>query len=137
MSKIKKTIRFIFAEDEGFSLEYRLFISALIVGILTSVVGSFVNLLLLTSLPAVIVPSVLSLILFVIYYFVRIKKIIKPFIVPIILLALVSISIIWIFNGGINGSNIMPGFVILILGIMVYPDKLKKYVLFWFIALNI
>jgi PAS domain S-box-containing protein len=137
MQKVKKAIRFIFAEDEDLSLEYRLFLSALIVGILTGVAGSLINLMLITSLPAVIIPSVLTLTLFALYYFVRFKKIIKPFIIPIIVLALFTISAIWIFNGGINGSNIMPGFVVLILGIMVYPDKLKKYVLILFIALNI
>jgi len=71
MQKVKKTIRFIFAEDEDFSLEYRLFLSALIVGIFTSVLGSVINWILITSLPAVIVPFSLSFILFVIYYFAR------------------------------------------------------------------
>ena len=137
MTKIKKAIRYIFAQEEDFSLENRLFISALTVGILTSVVGSIINLVLITSVPAVIIPSALSLFLIMLYYFVRIKRMINPFIVPVIILSLFAISAIWIFNGGINGSNIMPGFVILILGIMVYPDKLKKYVLFLFIVLNI
>ena len=137
MTKIKKAIRYIFAQEEDFSLENRLFISALTVGILTSVVGSIINLVLITSVPAVIIPSALSLFLIMLYYFVRIKRMINPFIVPVIILSLFAISAIWIFNGGINGSNIMPGFVILILGIMVYPDKLKKYVLFLFIFLNI
>jgi PAS domain S-box-containing protein len=134
---IKKAIRFIFAEDEDFSLEYRLFLSALIVGIFTSVLGSVINWILITSLPAVIVPFSLSFILFVIYYFARFKKIIEPFIVPVIILALIVISITWIFNGGINGSNIMPGFVILVLGLIVFPEKLKKYVLILFLVLNI
>jgi PAS domain S-box-containing protein len=137
MLKLKKAVRFIFAEEDDFSLENRLFISALTVGILTSVIGSIVNLVLITSLPAVLVPSFLSVFLIVLYYFVRIKKKIDSFIVPSIVVALFAISTIWIFNGGINGSNIMPGFVVLILGIMVYPDKLKKYVLILFIVLNI
>ncbi len=137
MQKVKEAIRFIFAQDENFPLEYRLFLSALIVGMLTSVLGSVINWILITSLPAVIVPFSLSLLLFIIYYFARFKRIIEPFIVPIIILALFVISIIWIFNGGINGSNIMPGFVILILGLIVFPEKLKKYVIILFIVLNI
>jgi len=40
MNKIKKAIQFIFAENEGFSLENRLFLSSIVVGILTSLVGS-------------------------------------------------------------------------------------------------
>jgi PAS domain S-box-containing protein len=137
MLKIKKAIRYIFGEDEDFSLEYHLFISALVVGLLTSVLGSVINWILITSLPAVIVPFALSFILLVIYYLARFKKIIEPFIVPIIILSLFVISITWIFNGGINGSNIMPGFVILILGLIVFPEKLKKYVVILFLVLNI
>jgi len=137
MNKVRKAIRFIFAEDEGFSLENRLFLSSIVVGILTSVVGSVANLLLVTSLTAAIIPLSLSFLLFIVYYFARFKQKIEAFKVPIILIALFSISVIWIFNGGINGSNIMPGFVILILGLVVFPDKRKKYVFLLFVALNI
>ncbi len=135
--KLKSTIKFIFAEDEGFSLENRLFLSAIVVGILTSMVGSLTNFLLITSVPAVIVPLLLSVMLIILYYFVRFKKIIDPLIIPIVIIALVGISIIWLFNGGINGSNVMPGFVILILGLIVYPVKKKKYVLLLSLTLNL
>jgi len=127
MNKIRKAIQFILAENEGFSLENRLFLSSIVVGILTSVVGSAVNLLLVTSSLAVIIPLLLSVLLFVVYYFVRFKRKIEAFKIPLIIIALFGISIIWIFNGGINGSNIMPGFVILILGLVVFPDKKKKF----------
>ncbi|MBV5335184.1 MAG: PAS domain-containing protein [Sulfuricurvum sp.] len=137
MNKIKKAIQFIFAENEGFSLENRLFLSSLVVGILTSMVGSVLNLLLVTSLPAAIIPLLLSVLLFIVYYFVRFKQKIEVFKVPIIITALIGISVIWVFNGGINGSNIMPGFVILILGLVVFPDRKKKYVFLLFVALNI
>ena len=126
MNKARKAIQFIFAEGEGLSLENRLFLSSIAVGILTSVVGSVANLLLVTSLYAAIIPLLLSFLLCVIYYFARFKQKIEAFKVPIIIIALFSISVIWIFNGGINGSNIMPGFVILILGLVVFPDKRKK-----------
>ena len=137
MMKIKEAIKFIFADNENFSLENRLFLSAIVIGILTSVVGATANLLLSTSSTAVVIPLLLSGLLFILYYFVRFKRLFNPFIVPIIVVGLLGISIIWVFNGGINGSNIMPGFVILILGLIVYPDKLKKYVLILFILLNI
>ena len=137
MNKIKKAIQFIFAENEGFSLENRLFLSSIVVGILTGIVGSAVNLLLITSSLAVIIPLLLSVLLFIVYYFVRFKRKIEALKIPLIIIALFGISIIWIFNGGINGSNVMPGFVILILGLIVYPDKLKKYVFLLFVILNI
>jgi PAS domain S-box-containing protein len=137
MMKIKEAIKFIFAEEEDFSLENRLFLSSIIIGILTSMVGSVMNLLLITSLPAVVIPLLLSVLLLILYYFVRYKRIIEPFKIPIIIIALIGISITWVYNGGINGSNVMPAFVILILGLIVFPDKLKKYVILLFIAFNI
>jgi len=137
MNKIKNAIQFIFAENEGFSLENRLFLSSIVVGILTSLVGSVLNFVLVTSLTAAIIPVFLSALLLVVYYFVRFKRNIEAFKVPLIIIALFGISVIWVFNGGINGSNIMPGFVILILGLVVFPDKKKKYVFLIFVALNI
>lgn len=134
---IKKIIRYVFAEDEDFPLEDRLFLSSLFVGILTSIAGTIANAILITAWPAVILPLILSLLLFVLYYFVRVKRIIEPFKFPIIVIALIGISFIWVFNGGINGSNVMPAFVILILGLIVFPDKTKKYVLLLFITLNV
>jgi len=137
MNKIKKAIQYIFAEDEGFSLENRLFLSSIVVGILTSLVGSVLNLVLVTSITAAIIPVFLSALMLVVYYFVRFKHNIEAFKVPLFIIALLGISVIWVFNGGINGSNIMPGFVILILGLVVFPDKKKKYVFLIFVALNI
>lgn len=135
MEKIKKIIRYIFADDEDISLENRLFLSSFIVGIMTSIVGSIINMVFVTSISAVILPVVLSVLLLVIFYFVRFKNMLDSFKIPTIIIALFSISAIWIFNGGINGSNIMPAFIILIIGILVFPKKLKKYVLILFIAL--
>ena len=134
---LKKIFGYVFADEVDFPLEDRLFLSSIFVGILTSVVGTITNLILITSWPAVILPLILSILLIFLYYFVRFKRIIEPFKFPIIVIALVGISIIWVFNGGINGSNIMPAFVILILGLIVLPDKTKKYVLLLFIALNV
>jgi PAS domain S-box-containing protein len=135
MGKIRKFIDYIFAEDEDLTLEYRIFLSAIIVGVFTSLVGSIINLVLNTSVTAAIIPLFLSTSLIVIYYFVRVKGKFEPFIFPIIIMSIVGISIIWVFNGGINGSNVMPGFVILILGLITVSNKKKKYVFALFVGL--
>lgn len=85
----------------------------------------------------ILIPLFLSIMLIVIYYFVRFKKIVKPFVTPIIIVSIFVNSTLWIFNGGINGSNIMIAFIILILGILVVPDKIKKYIIILFLVLNI
>jgi signal transduction histidine kinase len=134
---IAAAISYIFAEEENFSLEHRLFLSSLVIGILISICGSIINLILSTaSGVAYIIPLLLSGIVFVLYYFVRFKKIFDPFILPIVVTSILSISAIWIFNGGINGSNIMPAFVILILGLIVVPEKFKIHIISLFIIIN-
>jgi len=137
MSQLKKAIAFLFAEGENFSLEHRLLISAIILGILTAVIGSLLNLILSTSFTAVIVPIFLAGLLILLYYFLRIKRKIDNFLLPVIYMALIGIAIVWIFNGGIDGSNILPAFVILILALISVSDTRKKYIIILFLALNI
>ena len=101
----KKRLRdirdYVFAKNENLPLEHRIFLSAIIVGILVSTLGGTINFILLTSQISVIIPLILSVCLITIYYFVRFKKIVKPFITPIIIVAILGISAIWVFNGGI------------------------------------
>ncbi|MFH0842184.1 MAG: ATP-binding protein [Bacteroidota bacterium] len=136
-NRIKKIRDYIFAENENFQLEHRIFLSALMVGMLTSILGGLINLILASSPVAVLLPILLSVLMIIIYYYVRFKKIFIPFATPIIVLAIFGISTIWIFNGGINGSNIMPAFIILILGLLVVPNRVKKYIILLFIGINI
>jgi PAS domain S-box-containing protein len=129
MVKLEKFSRFLFADDDSFSLEHRLFLSSLILGILASLVGATINMVLYTSVPAVIIPCSLSFFLIIFYYFLRIKRKIEPFVFPINALAIIGISVIWVFNGGIDGSNIMPGLVILILALITVQKAKKKYII--------
>jgi signal transduction histidine kinase len=112
-------------------------LSAVVIGILTGVIGSLMNLLLSTSITAVAVPMVLSGLLILLYYFLRFKSSIQPFLLPIIILSLIGISVVWVFNGGINGSNIQPALVILILALISVSDKMKPYIISLFLLLNI
>ncbi len=135
--RIKEIRDYIFAENENFPLEHRILLSTIIVGILMSTLGGIINYITSPSVIAIIILIFISVLLIVTYYFVRFKSIVKLFATPIIIIAIFGVSTIWIFNGGINGSNIMPAFVILILGIFVVPNKIKKYILILFIAVNI
>jgi signal transduction histidine kinase len=112
-------------------------LSAILIGILISTIGGLINFILSSSAISVIIPLLLSVSLVVIYYFVRFKKLVTPFATPVIIAAIFGIAAIWVFNGGINGSNIMPAFLILILGILVVPTRNKKYIITLFIAVNI
>ena len=135
--RIKEIRDYVFAENENFSLEHRIFLSATAVGVLICVVGGFINFMLAPSPVTILVPLFLSIVLIVIYYFVRFKKIVKPFLTPIIIISIFGNSILWIFTGGINGSDIMIAFIILIIGTLVVPEKIKIYIFILFIAANI
>lgn len=136
MLKIKKLIRFLFIPKDKLSLEDRLFLNAIVIALLTSVTGAFINLILSSSIIAVIIPFVLSAMLVVVYYFVRFRNIINPFIFPLVVAAHIGISIIWIFNGGINGSNSFVALVVLILTLIIVPKNKKLFVLFFFLLVN-
>ena len=103
--KIIKALNFISAAADNLPLEDRLILNAIIIGALTSLLGSVTNLILATSIISGIIPLLLTVVLLLIYYFMRFKKIFKPFVVPIIVVSFIGISIIWIFNGGMNSSN--------------------------------
>ncbi len=135
--KAKEFTSYIFADDENFPLEHRLVLSACIIGILISLIGSLINFLLSTSIIAVLVPIFLSFIVLILYYFIRFRKIYKPVNFPVICISIIGISTIWIFNGGMNGSNVMPALVILILGLLIVREREKIYVIILFLAANI
>lgn len=133
--RIKKLIRTIFGDEKDAPLEYRLFLSTIIVGAIVSLLGTITSIILSSEFSVIILALSLFILLSVLYYFVRIRKIYRPLVGPIIVLALVGISLIWILDGGINGSNMLIGFVVLVLSLIIVPDKNKKYVISLFIVL--
>lgn len=137
LKKIKDYLYFMLDRDESLSLENRLFLSTIVLGIITSLLGSIVSIILSSSFITIITAVVLFLLLLIIYWVVRIKKIYKPFLIPLISISFIGISVIWIFDGGINGSDIMPAFVILVLALIIAPEKSRKYIIALFIALII
>jgi PAS domain S-box-containing protein len=137
IKKTKKVISYIFGEKENFSFEKRIFLSTLLIGILISIIGAIIGGILASQPVPVFIGILASCSLFVLYYFVRFKGIFEPFVLPLILFSFLAISLIWIFGGGINGPNLMPGFVILILSLIIVSDKNKKYFIILFISLII
>jgi hypothetical protein len=69
----------------------------------------------------------------VIYYFIRIKRIIEVFIIPLIVISFIGVSLVWILSGGIEGSSIMISVSALILALIISPAKFKK----WAVNLNL
>ena len=133
--RIMKLSKNIWGDLKESTLEPRLFLSSIIVGIIVSLLGTIVSIILSSSFTVITVTISMFILMSILYYFIRFKRIYKPFVGPIIVLAYVGIAIIWIVDGGIDGSNLFVGFVILVLTLIIVPDKNKKYVIALFISL--
>jgi len=135
-----RTMKFfgkITGKEENLSLEHRLFLTTIFVGIVVSLLATFVSLLISSHFTAIIIALSSALLLGIVYYFVKIRGNYKAFVAPIILLSFTGVSLVWIVDGGINGSNLLIAFVILVLGLIIVPNKNKKYVISLFITLVI
>jgi len=135
--KLKAFRSTIFAEQENLTLENRLFLSAVVIGIILCINGSIISFLISPSINTVIICLSLCSLLLIVYYFIRYKGIVEFFKVPMIIISFIGISTIWVFDGGINGSDIMVLFVILMLALISVSDKNKKYVISFFLSLLI
>ena len=135
--KIHEVLNFVFADNESFSLENRLFLSTIIIGLIISLIGIIVSIILNAKSIILIIGLSLLLFLSILYYLVRFKRKFEPLKIPLITFSFLCISIVWIYNGGINGSNIMIGLVMLILSLIIVKERIRIYVLSLFVSLII
>lgn len=122
-------------DENGITLEHRLFISALIAGLFVSILGVILSLLLYSDITVSIVSALAILVFGGLLFLVRKKGIYKPFVGPTIAIGFLGVGLVWITNGGIDGANLMVGFVALVLALTIVPNKNKKYVISSFIVL--
>jgi len=132
---IREVLNYIIADDENFSLQNRLLLSSIFVGILITFIGSIIGPIISLPIHLRLSGYFLFLFLLVFYYFIRVKKIVKPFIVPFILICLAAITMMWIFNGGINGQGSKIALIALILSLIIVTEGKRRLVLFLFSTL--
>ena len=134
---LKEVSDLISTGNDGLSLENRLFLSTIIIGIFVAIVGTFISLVLKSSSVTVIATITLLCLLLLLYYLVRFKKMYNLFTIPLIIVSFIGISVIWIFDGGINGSDLIIAYVIFILALIIVPSRRRIYLLALFIFLII
>lgn len=126
----KSLISFVYGNTGEYSLEHRLLLSTLVVGIVICTVGTISTMLFpKTPLALKIIPLLLLAIFLGLFYLVRVRKIIEPLLIPTAFLSLVGLSFVWILNGGIDGPNIIVFFVVLLLSLVIVPERKKIFVL--------
>ena len=132
---IREVLNYIIADDENFSLQNRLLLSSIFVGILITFFGSFIGTIISLPIHLRLSGYFLCLFLLVLYYFMRVRKIVRPFIVPFILICLAAIPMMWIFNGGINGQGSKIALIALILSLIIVTEGKRRLVLFLYSTL--
>jgi signal transduction histidine kinase len=136
-NKFKKISELVLASNEILSLENRLYLATITIGIVVALVGIVMSLLLKSSLITITITISLFCLLLLLYYLVRFKKMYNSFTSPLIIISFIGISIMWIFDGGINSSDLEIAFIIFILALIIVPKNRRKYFLALFILLII
>jgi len=134
--KLKNTTDYILGNKNYFSLEQRLLISALILSAFIGFTGFISNIFLTNSLIASVIPFLLATIAIILYYFVSFKNRNKTIALISAITGIIGISIVWIFNGGINGPNIMYALILLMLSLIIVPNKAQRYIFIFYILIN-
>ncbi len=134
MKKTNKIVGYLFAQGKNISMEHRLFLSLIFVGLVISMIGLFMTIILSLPLITVFFCLILSCFLLVIYYFARFRGIFKPFILPIILFTYIFVFSIWLFAGGMKGPNILSATLVLIFALLIVPVKNRPYIFYLYIA---
>lgn len=133
---LKKAFKYLLGESDNFSIEERLFLSALLIGILLGLMGTITNFILIDNTITILAPLFCSLILGNFYSYVRVKRLFDKLAFPIIISSFFAMGIIWIINGGIDGSNDTIFLIALILGLILVNNRKKIFVLILFIAIK-
>lgn len=130
--KIIYKLKFYLGENENYSIENRLFISSLLIGVFLGLVGAVTNYFLVEHWFSVTLPLLACLILCFFYYLARFRGYFKRLAFLSILLAFFIISVIWLLNGGIDGANDLIFVVALMLGFIIVSNREKFYVLIFY-----
>lgn len=126
---------FILGTDKSLILEEKMLIAAIVIGFFTSLIGGLLNFQLGYSIPALTIPIVLCLMLILLFYFVRIKRRYSQLGFPFVIFAITGIGVIWINNGGYNGTNTIILLTTFVLGLTISPNNKFAFLYFYFIIL--
>jgi len=126
---------FLFGSDKSIPLEEKMLLAAILIGFVVSLFGGLINLYFGYSLPTLIIPLVLGILLILLFYQVRFKKKAVKLVFPVFLASLIGVGVIWIFNGGYNGSNSFVMITIFVFAIVTSPNKRFSFIYFFFISL--
>lgn len=111
--------RVILGEQGKYSLEHRLIISASAIAVIIAFTGAIINFYFDFSVPAFIIPVILLVCSSMIYYYARFRNEYRVFVIPMTIVVSLGLGLLWIFNGGMDGPNIIIFFIALVLALII------------------
>lgn len=122
-------IKKLLGSDLDLKLEHRIIIAATLIGVIVGILGATVNIFISTSLLASLLPILLLPIVFLLYYQVRYKSFNENYGLPIFIISMIALTIVWINNGGLDSGNQYTMLLVMTIGIIILPFKLRKVAL--------
>ena len=133
---ISSATDFISGRPELFSFERRLLISTCFFGIFISVIGLIGNFVIGLSLIMILIP-VFGVLLFTFLFYLSKKKVSQDLVFWIFALSgLFTMSALWVFNGGMNGPNLILYFIFLMVCLYI-SRPIFHYKIFALVILNL
>ncbi len=122
----------VFGDGDKYSLSHRLFILTTFYGIAFSIFGAIVDKVLDLGLALVILPLFIAVVFAVFYYFARFRNQFKHFVLYFIVIGVVTMSYVWIHNGGYDSPNIYIFFNLFMISIIITGSSYRKLVMLFF-----
>ncbi len=133
--RIEHIKNILFAIDQDLPFEHSMVISATVFGIIICLIATILPIIFYSSISAIFAPAMFSVVLSIFYYYFRFEFQYTKFIRPLIMVILVSLSYLWIFIVGINGTIDLFLVTILILTLIIVPNNHKRYLLLIYLGL--
>lgn len=134
---LTKFKRVVFANDLHLNLEHRLLLSTSVVAIFFCIIGLFLNIIIFKSYIAIAIPALFLVVMALFYLKVRASQVSSVAILFMSIFGIFGISVMWIFNGGVNSSMELPSIIILILSLVVVSKTYKTFILLFSIGLHL
>lgn len=134
-SRFREIKRYLLAGGEDHPIEVRLFFSSLLATLFITLIACVIGTIIHLRSYLLITGYTLLIIQIIIYYFSRVRKIIRPFLLAYVFLCLGANGAIFVFGGGIDGQNVVIMCITFILSLIMVSKKGRNHVLASYLVL--
>lgn len=129
---IERYKKFVFGSDTAFDVRRRVFLLITHISIIIAFIGVFVDIAFNMGLFLIIITSLTTLLLIYFHIKVRDSGLRTKYSVGFFILSIIILPLLWIYNGGLEGNNIILIFVYFSVILTILPSGLRIYALIVF-----